>query len=154
MTTPEDTTIQEEVSHEVTLYAEPIAHFGSFTITNALATSWVVVLIILVLSLVLRSKLKEVPGKVQNIFEIIMEAALSLFDQVTNSRALSMRIFPIAISAFFFILINNWLGILPFGGFGLLEDGEHGLAFIPFLRGGTADINTTIALSLVAVLGA
>lgn len=144
----------EEISHEVTLFAEPIAHFKYFTITNALATSWGVVLIILVLALFLRSKTKEIPGKLQNLFEIIIEGALSLCDQVTNSRELSLRIFPIAISAFFFILINNWLGILPFGGFGLLEEGEHGLAFIPFLRGGTADINTTIALSVVAVIGA
>ena len=40
------------------------------------------------------------------------------------------------------------------GGFGLIEKGEHGLAFIPFLRGGTADINTTIALAILAVFGA
>ena len=40
------------------------------------------------------------------------------------------------------------------GGLGVLEQGEHGLAFIPFLRGGTADINTTIALAIMAVLGA
>jgi F-type H+-transporting ATPase subunit a len=40
------------------------------------------------------------------------------------------------------------------GGFGLIEKGEHGLAFIPFLRGGTADINTTIALAIMAVVGA
>jgi F-type H+-transporting ATPase subunit a len=153
-TTVSTETHAEEISHEVTLYAEPIIHFKYFTVTNALATSWVVVIIIAILAVILNRKIKEIPGKIQNLFEIIVEGALSLCDQVTNSRALSMRIFPIAISAFFFILINNWLGIFPFGGFGLLEDGAHGLAFIPFLRGGTADINTTIALAVIAVLGA
>lgn len=146
--------IQAEVSHKVTLYAEPMIHFKYFTVTNALATSWVVILIIIIISIILNKKIKEVPGKLQNLFEIIVEGALSLCDQVTNSRVLSLKIFPIAISAFFFILINNWLGISPFGGFGLLEDGDHGLSFIPFLRGGTADLNTTIALSIIAVLGA
>ena len=43
---------------------------------------------------------------------------------------------------------------MPFGGFGIIERGEHGLAFLPFLRGGTADINTTIALAVMAVVGA
>ncbi len=146
--------INEEVSHEVTLYAEPIAHYGNFTITNALATSWAVVGIILIFSVILRKKMKEVPGKFQNIFELVSETALSLFDQVTNNRKLSLQIFPFAISAFFFILLNNWFGILPLGGFGLIERGEHGLAFLPFLRGGTADINTTLALAVMAVLGA
>ena len=144
----------EEISHNITLFAEPIFHFGNFIVTNALLTSWVVVAIIAVLSLVLRSKISVVPGKLQNVFEIAVEGALGLCDQVTGSRALSVKIFPIAISVFFFILINNWLGILPLGGFGIVEESEHGLSFIPFLRGGTADINTTLALAVMAVLGA
>lgn len=144
----------EEVSHEVTLFAEPVFHYKGLAVTNALLTSWAVVLIVIILSAVLRFKLKEVPSKMQNIFETIIEGALGLCDQVTNSRALSVKVFPIAISVFFFVLLNNWLGILPLGGFGLIEKGEHGLAFIPFLRGGTADINTTIALAVMAVIGA
>ena len=143
-----------KISHEITLFAEPIFHFKGFVITNALFTSWIAVIMIIVVSFILRSKLKEVPGKIQNVFEIVVEGALSLCDQVTNNRALSIRIFPIAISVFFFILINNWFGILPLGGFGLIEKGEHGLSFIPLIRGGTADINTTIALAVMAVLGA
>ena len=142
------------MKENITLFAEPIFHFQNFVITNALFTSWIAVIVIVILSFVLRSKLKEVPGKIQNLFEIIIEGALSLCDQVTNDRRLSMKIFPIAISVFFFILVNNWFGILPLGGFGLVEKGEHGLAFIPFLRGGTADINTTIALAILAVFGA
>ena len=143
-----------EILHESTLFAEPIAHFGSFTITNALFTSWIVVAVIIILSLALRSKLKIIPNKLQNIFEVVIDEGLKLCDQVTNNRTLSVKIFPIAISVFFFILINNWFGILPLGGFGLLEKGEHGLSFIPFIRGGTADINTTVALAVMAVLGA
>ena len=145
---------QEQISHETTIFAEPVYHYKNFLITNALLTSWVVVIVIIIVSFILRSKLQEIPGKIQNLFEIIIESALSLCDQVTNDRALSMKIFPIAISVFFFILINNWFGILPLGGLGLIEKGETGTIFVPFLRGGTADINTTIALAIMAVLGA
>ena len=144
----------EQVSEKITLFAEPVFHIGSFSVTNALFTSWFVVIIIVILSLVLRSKITEIPGKLQNLFEIVVEGALSLCDQVTNDRSLSVKIFPIAISVFFFILFNNWLGILPLGGFGIIEKAEEGLTFIPFLRGGTADINTTLALAVMAVLGA
>jgi len=144
----------EGAAHEAALFAEPITHFGDFTITNALLTSWVVVAIIAILALALRAKLKEVPSKFQNIFEVILEAGLDLCDQVTGNRKISLQVFPMAICAFFFILINNWLGILPLGGFGLIETTDHGPAFIPFLRGGTADINTTLALAVMAVLGA
>jgi len=145
---------EEQISHNITLFAEPVFHFKDFVVTNALFTSWFVVIIIVILSLVLRTKLREVPGKLQNIFEVIIENALNLCDQVTNNRALSIKIFPIAISVFFFVLLNNWLGILPLGGFGILEESEGGLSFVPYLRGGTADINTTIALAAMAVFGA
>jgi F-type H+-transporting ATPase subunit a len=150
------TTIQEEhdIKHEITLFAEPILHSKNLNITNALLTSWVSVLVIILLAVIIRLKMREIPKKLQSLFEMVIEGGLSLCDQVTNNRKLSQKIFPIAISVFFFILINNWLGIMPFGGFGLIESGEHGKAFIPFLRGGTADVNTTLALAVMAVLGA
>lgn len=144
----------EKISQEITLFAEPIYHFDNFNLTNSLLTSWVTVLIIITLSVILHFKTSKIPGKFQSIFEMMIEGALGLCDQVTNDRALSMRIFPFAISVFFFILISNWLGIMPFGGFGIVEETEHGLLFIPFLRGATADINTTISLAVMAVIGA
>ena len=144
----------EEISQEITLFAEPILHFENFTLTNALLTSWVAVAVIIILSVFLRKGLGEVPGKLQSIFEMMVEGALAMCDQVTNDRALSLKIFPIAISVFFFILINNWLGIMPLGGLGIILRSEEGLAFIPYLRGGTADINTTLALAIMAVVGA
>jgi F-type H+-transporting ATPase subunit a len=143
-----------EITHEVTLYAEPIAHIGPLPITNALLTSWIAVIVIIILVIGIRSKLKEIPKGIQNFFEIILEGALSLCDQVTGNRKISNKVFPLAFSIFMFVLINNWLGILPVGGLGIIEKGKEGLSFIPFIRSGTADINTTLTLSLMAVLGA
>jgi len=146
---------EQQISHETTLFAEPIYHFKNFTVTNALFTSWGAVIILVIVAFVLRSKLREIPKGIQNFFEMIIDGALSFCDQVTNDRKLSMRILPIAISVFLFILVNNWLGLLPLGGFGLLEAGEEGgLAFVPIFRGGTADINTTLGLAIMAVIGA
>ncbi len=144
-----------EIVHEITLFAEPLAYIGEFPITNSLVTAWGAVLILVVLAFFLRRGLKEIPGKLQNIFEIIVEGGLSLADQVTNDRKLTLKIFPLSISIFFFVLFNNWLGILPGSGtIGQVvgHDGESVL--VPFLRGGTADINTTLALAIIAVVGA
>ncbi|MDE2030989.1 MAG: F0F1 ATP synthase subunit A [Patescibacteria group bacterium] len=141
---------QAPVTHEVTLYAEPITHIGSLPVTNSLLTSWIAVFIIIAIVAVLRSKLKEIPKGIQNFFEIMYEGALSLCDQVTNSREITIKVFPLAFAIFIFVLINNWVGILPLGGFGIINGG----AFVPFIRSGTADINTTLALSLMGVIGA
>lgn len=146
--------VAEKVSHDVTIYAEPIFHIGNIQITNSLITSFTVVLIIFVLSLILRLKIKKIPGKLQNLFELALEGVLSLCDQVTNDRKLSMKILPFIFSIFLFILVNNWIGLLPiFGSMGLIvKEGAHS-AFVPFLRSGTADINTTLALSIMVVIG-
>ncbi len=142
-----------EISHEVTIYAEPIFHIGSFQVTNSLITSWAAVLVVLVLSLAIRLKLKKIPGKLQNLFEVVLEGALDLVDQVTNDRKISVRIFPFVFSLFIFILVNNWLGLMPiFGSMGLLVKEGATSAFVPFLRSGTADINTTLALSIMVVI--
>ncbi len=138
-----------ELKHEQTLFAEPIFNVYGFPITNALITSWIAVLVIVVLSISLRAKMKRVPGKLQHFFEVVLEGGLNLADQITGNRKITLKVFPIAISIFFFVLINNWLGILPFGAFGIVEDG----VFVPFLRSGTADINTTMALAVISVIG-
>lgn len=147
------TTTHEEISHESTLYAEPIGHIGSLPVTNSLFTTWLVVIVVAIFSLALKFKIKQIPKGFQNFFEFVIEGAMNLADQVTGNKKITQKVFPLAFTIFIFILISNWFGILPLGGFGILEHTEDGSAFIPFVRSGTADINTTLALGLVAVIG-
>jgi len=144
---------REEIVTENTLFAEPIIHYKNFTITNSLINSWVAILIILVLAVVVRFKIKAIPRGIQNVFEMIIEGFLGIFDSVTGSREKSLRFFPLVFSFFILILINNWLGLLPgVGSVGqvVAENGEH--VFVPYLRGGTADLNTTLALAIIGVV--
>jgi F-type H+-transporting ATPase subunit a len=135
--------------HEVTLYAEPIGKIGNFVVTNSLLTSWLAAAVLLILALVLRFGLKTIPGRFQSGVEVIFEGALGLADSVTGSRKKSLIFLPIVLPLFLFILLNNWLGILPgIGSIGIGEAGE----IVPLFRGSTADLNTTLALSLVAVI--
>jgi len=146
-------TTTKEVSHEATLFAEPIFHVGSFTVTNALLNSWATVIILIVLFVLIGKKIKSVPKGLQNIFEILLEEALKLADSVTGNRKKTEKFLPIALSLFLFILINNWLGLLPgVGTMGFIEgEGAHKV-FVPLFRGATADLNMTLALSLFAVV--
>ena len=75
-----------EIVHEHTLFAEPIFHLGNFTVTNSLFNSWLVVLIVLVISLFLKSRIKMIPRGFQNVMEMIVEWFLGVFDSVTSSR--------------------------------------------------------------------
>ncbi|MCX6744307.1 MAG: F0F1 ATP synthase subunit A [Candidatus Parcubacteria bacterium] len=146
--------IETQAETEHTLYAEPLWHGKYFTVTNSMINAWVVVLIVIVLSLVIKKNLKKIPSGIQNYAEVVVEGALNMADSVTGSRAKTLKFFPICFALFVFILLNNWLGILPGVGsigFNLAEDGRK--VFVPLFRGGTADLNTTLALALIAVIG-
>ena len=148
-----ENTTQNEIQHETTLFAEPIFNIGNFTVTNSLLNSWVAVLILVIFFIALSKKVKKIPRGVQNVFEIILEQALNLADSITGDRKKSEKFLPISLSLFLFILINNWLGLLPgVGTIGFVEYAEHEKVFIPLFRGATADLNTTLALALFAVV--
>lgn len=150
-----ETAASHEIKHETTLYPESVFHIGSFTVTNSLINSWLAVFIIVIVSLILGKKIKKIPSGVQNYFETIVAASLNLADSVTGDRQKSKKIFPLVFGIFIFILLNNWLGLLPgVGSIGFTEKIDEELVFVPFLRGSTADLNTTLGLALLAVVGA
>jgi F-type H+-transporting ATPase subunit a len=143
----------EQITTEHTLYAEPIFHFGNFTVTNSLLNTWLVVLIVIIFGLYFRSKIKLIPSGIQNFVEAALELLFDTFDSVTGSREKTLKLFPFVFTFFVFILLNNWLGLLPgIGSVGQVVS-EHGKKiFVPFFRGGTADLNTTFALALLGVV--
>jgi F-type H+-transporting ATPase subunit a len=141
------------IIHENTLFAEPIAHIGNFAITNSLMTSGVALIIIVTLSILVGRSIKKVPTGLQNALEMIIEGFLGIFDGVTGSRKKSLEFAPLVLAFFFFILINNWMGLLPgVGSIGQIIQTSEGKMFIPYLRGATADLNTTLALATLGVV--
>lgn len=149
--TAHEAAAQPETEH--TLFAEEIGHLGSLPITNSLLNSWLAVLVIVILAVVIKKNLKTIPNRLQNALEMIIEGFLNVFDGVTGDRQKSWRFAPIVLSFFFFILINNWLGILPgIGSIGQIAEHNGHELFIPYFRGGTADLNTTLALAIIGVV--
>lgn len=144
---------QTEIKTENTLFAEPILKTNHFLITNSLINTWLVVFAVAVFCLFLKSRIKMVPRGAQNAAEAAVESMFGVFDSVTGERKKTLKYFPLVLSFFVFILLNNWLGLLPgVGSIGYVAS-EHGeKIFIPFLRGGTADLNTTLALAIIGVV--
>ncbi|OGM02749.1 ATP synthase F0 subunit A [Candidatus Woesebacteria bacterium GWA1_41_8] len=137
----------------ISVAPEKIAHIGGLTITNSLLTSLIVMVILLLVAYKVNLQ-KEKPLKKRGTFYLLFEMAIegfyNFFKNVAGERV--DILFPLLFTFFIFIIMGNWIGLLPgVGSIGFWEHTERGEMFVPFLRGPNADLNTTLALALVSV---
>jgi F-type H+-transporting ATPase subunit a len=105
------------------------------SISNTIFTMWWVIAAILLVALLGRLSLRQVPGRLQNAMEFAWEALENWAVSLGGEGA--RRHIPLFVAFFLFILFSNWSGLLPF--FGRVEA----------LRAPTSDVNVTIGLALV-----
>jgi len=138
---------------EISLAAEKIAQIGILPITNSMITSWIATLLLIISGFLATKNLKMVPRGIQNVFEAIVEFLLGTVDSVIGNMEQTKKYFPFLATIFLFIVTNNWLGLLPgVGTIGLHELKNGKEVFIPIFRAGNADLNTTLALAIIAVI--
>lgn len=131
----------------VSFAAEPIFSLGFFKVTNSFLDTLLVDGFLISLIIAVNKQISLIPGKFQNLVEMIFESFYSITESVASERA--ARIFPYLMSFFLFILLANWSGLIPgISVIGLKE--EH--TIVPFLRPATSDLNTTLGLALVSLV--
>ncbi|KKQ68565.1 MAG: ATP synthase F0 subunit A [Candidatus Nealsonbacteria bacterium RIFCSPHIGHO2_01_FULL_38_55] len=134
---------------EISLRAEEIFKVGNYAITNGLFLSFIALLILSVFAWKFKKNIKSVPDIIQNIAEFLIESLLSLMDSVFLDRKKSEKYLPLIATIFIFILVSNWLGLLPGVGSFILHKEEGS---IPLLRSPASDLNFTLALAIIAIL--
>jgi F-type H+-transporting ATPase subunit a len=137
----------------ISLAAEHLALFG-LHITNAILTTWIVSLIIIIGALILRKKLSQVPGKFQNSIEMIYLYFLDSATSIIGKREIAIQIFPFVATLFFFITLSNWSGLIPGNhSFGFVHgvDANGHAEIISFLRPPSTDLNLVVVMALFAV---
>lgn len=132
----------------VSLVAEHLFSIGPLHVTNSMLLGLVGVGLLLWLLL---STVRRVRSGRHNRLSI---AVLSLYEilfgtveEVLGSREKAKKLAPLAITMFFFIMLNNWLGTMPFVG-PLTWNGQ------PLFRGLAADLNFTAGLAIITMVTA
>ena len=93
----------------VALSGEPI--FVGGWLTNSVLTTIVVDIVIIVLALLATRGMKSVPGRWQNFIEMMLEYLYGLSEGVAGREA--RRYFPWVVTIFIFIIVSNWIGLIP-----------------------------------------
>lgn len=116
-------------------------------ITNAMATSWVFSLVLVLAIRLAVRKRALIPTRAQVMVEGLMEGVKDLIAPIVG-KPMVRPTFPLLVGFFIFILIQNWSGLLPgVGTFGLYDETGH---LVYWMRPGNADLNMTLALALVS----
>lgn len=112
----------------ISLSAEPVFHIGGVTITNSILTSLIVSGLLISFALMVNKSLKKTdrPTGLQNFAEMIIESLYQMVHSVTGDKKKTRQFFPFVASFFLFIIMNNYLGLLPgVGTIGFYENEEE-----------------------------
>lgn len=138
---------------EISIKPEVITSLFGLPITNSLVLSLLTTLVVAGVGVLIVTTLRVVPRKVQNVIELSLESLLDFMAGALGNRDQAKKFFPLVASFFLFILMNNWLGVLPgTGSLGVYEIQEGHKVFVPFFRSANSDLNTTLALALISVI--
>jgi F-type H+-transporting ATPase subunit a len=134
---------------QILLHGEILSLFG-LHVPNTLLASWLSILLLVAISFVATRRMSLVPGRLQAAVEWVVESLYNLVARSLGDR--TRRVFPVVVTLFLFILMSNWMELLPgFGSVGLWPSGPGEGELVPFLRSADTDLNTTIALAVFAV---
>lgn len=140
----------------ISLAAERIFSIFGIPITNTLLMSWIVMAVLILTSVLATRKLKLIPRGLQNFTEAIIELILGVISQVTGDKKEAEKFFPLVTTIFIFILLSNWLGLVPgvgtIGFFEVAHTENGNQIFVPLFRSTNSDLNMTLALAIISVI--
>jgi F-type H+-transporting ATPase subunit a len=132
------------------LHAVEVFRIGSFQVTNSMIVVWIVALFIILFAQIATRNVRPIPSGAQNFWEWLVESLYGFFESILGPH-LTKRTFWFFATLFILILAVNWFGLIPGVGsigWGVPHEGESMHISRPILRGGNADLNMTLAMSI------
>lgn len=134
----------------ISIKPEIVSTVSGFHFTNTFLLSLIVFIVFILLAIYYNVHLNK-PNKSLMFYAMhtLLKLLYGFFETLVGSKV--DIFFPLLTSLFVYILLQNWFGLLPGVGSILIKAQEHGEELmVPLLRGGTADLNTTLALAVVS----
>lgn len=129
----------------------PVFNIGPLQFTSSTMVTWIVALGLIVFAQLATRNIQMVPSGLQNFAEWLVESLYEFFEGILG-KDLVKKSFWFFCTLFLFILATNWFGLVPgvgTVGHGSVDAAGHFHLEKPFFRGGNADLNMTLAMSLV-----
>ncbi len=118
-------------------------------ITNSMIMVWLAVGVIVLFCRAATKQMAAIPSGFQNFAEWVIESLYDFLSSLMGAH-LTKRTFWFFGSIFFFILVSNYMGLVPgvgTVGWHLKDAAGDQVGFLPMLRGANADVNMTAAMA-------
>lgn len=139
----------------ISFLPEHLFSLGGFPITNSLLVAWLAIAILIAFAYFSTRKMELIPkNKGQYLAEMVVGFLYDLVSGVTGDDKQTKKFFPLVATIFLFVLLSNWLGLLPgVGSMGFFEEvaGSEEKILVPLFRAGSADLNFTLGLAIISV---
>ena len=110
---------------------------GPLEVSGSVVTMWVLMLVVTLFSILATRNMKDVPGKLQNIAEMVVGGLRNYYNG-TLGEELCKKYFPVLATFFIFIIVSNYSGLLP------------GAGHLSFFHVPTANLSVTAGLAVIA----
>lgn len=119
---------------------------GSLSITNSILYGWICIVAISAFLIWVAHHVTVKPkGGVIQYVEVVVSFITDLVEGAFDDEAIGRKYVPYFVTLFCFILLNNWLGLLPIVGEGFKAGS------LPLLRPFTGDLDGTLAMAVVTM---
>ena len=98
---------------EIIVPAEVITRVGPLNLTNTLITSWVVMALIILVSILATRSMKLIPSGMQNFVEAVIAFLVGQVEEIAGEKN-GRRFFMVVATIFIYVIVNNWFGLMPF----------------------------------------
>lgn len=123
-----------------------VMNIGGIGITNSMLYGWIVSAFIIVLMIAIARRMTIRPkGGIIQLVEAGTTFITNVVDNAFDNKETGRKYIPYFVTVFFFIMLSNWLGLLPGVGEAITSNDN------PLLRPFTADFNGTLAIGLVTM---
>ena len=133
----------------ISLAPETLFYLGTFPVSNTFFWLFVVSIFLLVGAVIFGRNLKMIPGKFQNIMEMMMDGAFDFMVSIVGSEKKAKRVFPLIFTMFFFVLFCNILTYIPGQAAVTLKTAG---GTVPLFRAVIADYGLVFMMTMTVVL--
>jgi len=133
----------------ISLSPEILFTIVGFPVTNTFIWTLAISLFLILVTLFIRIRNKEVPGRFQGFIEVLLEGAYSFVKSIIGIDKKAKRVFPLVFTMFILILVANLIPYIPGQSAVTLGSGDEA---VPVFRAVMSDYGFVFIMTMITVL--